>query len=102
MDDAVTVIARIRAARGQGDALAALLSEQAAEVRRAEPGCLVYRVQRSIAEPELFLFYEMYVDDAAFDLHRKAPHLAAYRTRREESGLTDGAAVVEVFRALTD
>jgi quinol monooxygenase YgiN len=44
----------------------------------------------------------MYVDDAAFDLHRKAPHLAAYRTRREESGLTDGAAVVEVFRAFTD
>ena len=102
MADVLTVVARIRAAKDMGDALAALLSEQAAVVRNAEPGCLVYRVHRSIKEPELFLFYEMYVDDAALDLHRKAPHLAAYRLRREKEGLTDGAAEVEIFRSFTE
>ena len=61
-------------------------------MRKAEPGCLVYRAHRSIKEPELFLFYEMYVDEAAFDLHREAPHLAAYRLRREKEGLTNGPA----------
>jgi quinol monooxygenase YgiN len=102
MANVLTVVARIRAAKGNGDALAALLSEQAAVVRNAEPGCLVYRVHRSTTDPELFLFYEMYVDDAAFDLHRKAPHLAAYRQRREKEGLVAGAAEVEIFRSFTE
>ncbi len=102
MANVLTVVARIRAAQGKGDALAALLSEQAAVVRDAEPGCLVYRVHRATKDPELFLFYETYVDDAAFDLHRKAPHLAAFRQRRESEGLTAGAVEVEVFRSVTE
>jgi quinol monooxygenase YgiN len=102
MANVLTVVAKLRAAKDKGDALAALLSEQAAVVRKAEPGCLVYRVHRSTKEPELFLFYEMYVDDAAFDLHRTAPHLAAYRQRREKEGLMDGAVEVEIFRSITE
>jgi quinol monooxygenase YgiN len=102
MANVLTVVARIRAAKDKADALGTLLSEQAAAVRNAEQGCLVYRVHRSTTDPELFLFYEMYADDAAFDLHRKAPHLAAYRQRREKEGLTDGPAEVEVFRSLTE
>jgi quinol monooxygenase YgiN len=42
------------------------------------------------------------VDDAAFEVHRKAPHLAAFRQRREQEGLTEGPVVVEIFRPLTD
>ena len=102
MVNVLTVVAKIRATNGKADAMAALLAEQAAVVRREERGCLVYRVHRSTKDPELFLFYEMYSDDAAFDLHRKAPHLAAYRERREKEALTDGAVEVEVFRSLTE
>jgi len=102
MANTLTVVARIRAAKDKGDALAALLSEQASVVRNAEPGCLVYRVHRSTKDPGLFLFYEMYADDAAFDVHRGAPHLAAYRQRREQEGLTDAPAEVEVFRSITE
>jgi quinol monooxygenase YgiN len=102
MTDALTVVAKIRAAKGKGDALAALLTEQCAAIRKAEPGCLAYRLHRSAKDPELFLFYEIYRDEAALDAHRKAPHLAAYRERREKNGLTEGAVEVEIFRALTD
>jgi quinol monooxygenase YgiN len=102
MDKVLTIVAKVRATKGKGDVLAALLSEQAAVVRSAEPGCLVYRVHRGTKEPELFLFYEMYVDDAAFDLHRNSPHLAAYRQRREKEGLVDGAVEVEIFRSFTE
>lgn len=102
MANVLTVVARLRAAKDKDDALAALLAEQAVAVRNAEPGCLVYRVHRSIADPALFLFYETYVNDAAFDLHRKAPHLAAFRQRREKEGLADGPAEVEVYRSLTE
>jgi len=102
MADVLTVVAKIRAAKGKGDALAALLKEQVAAVRRAEPGCLVYRPHRSTKDPDLFIFYEHYKDDAAFDLHRKAPHLAAYRERREKEGLTEGPAEVEIYRSITE
>ena len=102
MADVLTVVAKIRAAKGKGDALAMLLEEQATAVRRAEPGCLVYRPHRSSKDPDLFLFYEQYKDEAAFEAHRKAPHLAAYRERREKDRLTEGAVEVDFYRSLTD
>jgi quinol monooxygenase YgiN len=102
MPHVLTVVATLKAAAGKGDALAALLVEQAAAVRRAEPGCLTYRVHRSTTDPEQFLFYETYADDAAFAAHRTAPHLAVYRHRRESEGLIDGPAVVEIYRSLTE
>ncbi|HEV8437706.1 MAG TPA: putative quinol monooxygenase [Methylomirabilota bacterium] len=102
MAGVLTVVAKVRAAKGKGDTLAALLEEQAAAVRKAEPGCLAYRPHRSTKDPDLFLFYEQYQDAAAFDAHRKAPHLAAYRERREKEGLTEGAVEVELYRSLAD
>jgi quinol monooxygenase YgiN len=101
MPNVLTVVARLRAAPGKGDALAALLVEQVATVRSAEPRCLAYTAHRSTSDPELFLFYEVYEDDAAFDEHRRSPHLARYRERREAEGLIAGAAEVETFRAIS-
>ena len=98
----VTVVATLRAAKAKGDALAALLVEQAAAVRAAEPGCLLYRPHRSMKDPDVFLFYEIYADDAAFEEHRKAPYLAAFRERREREGLIEGAVDVEIFRSIID
>jgi len=102
MADVFTVVAKIRAAKGKGDALATLLKEQVAKVKATEPGCLVYRPHRSTKDPDLFIFYEQYKDDAAFDVHRKSPHLAAYRERREKEGLTEGGVDVEFYRSVTD
>ena len=102
MANVLTVVAKLRAAPGKGDALAAFLTEQVATVRAAEPGCLVYRVHRSATDSLSFLFYEAFVDEAAFELHRAAPHLADYRKRREEQGLLDGPVTVEIFRSVTD
>ena|SRR5829696_3332180 len=102
MKNTLTVVATVRAAQGKGDALAGLLIEQAAAVRGSEPGCLAYRVHRSTTDPELFLFYETYVDDAAFELHRQSPHVAAYRERRQREALVEGAVDVKIYRPLTD
>ena len=101
MSNVLTVVATLRAASNKGDALAALLAEQAAVVLRDEPGCLVYRAHRSTSDPDLFLFYEAYEDEAAFEAHRKAPHLAAYRARRDREGLVEGAVDVQVYRSIT-
>jgi len=102
MAEVVTVVAKLRAALGRGDALAALLEEQADAVRKAEPGCLVYRPHRSTTNPDLFLFYEQYRNEAAFEAHRSATHLARFRERREKERLTEGPVEVEIYRSLTD
>jgi quinol monooxygenase YgiN len=96
-----TVVATLRAAKGKADALVAMLTEQVEVVRKAEPGCTAYRLHRSTSDPDLLLFYETYVDEAAFDVHRKAPYLADYRARREREGLLDGPVEVQVFRSVT-
>ena len=102
MTNVLTVVAKLRAAKGKGEALAVLLAEQAWAVRKAEPGCLVYRPHRSTKDPDLFLFYETYQDEAAFEVHREAPHVAAYRERREKEGLVDGTVEVEVYRSISE
>jgi quinol monooxygenase YgiN len=81
MAGVLTVVARIRAAKGKGDALAALLTDRPPWCARRARMRLVYRPHRSTTDPELFVFYEMYEDEAAFDAHRQAPHLAEYRQR---------------------
>jgi len=85
MADVLTVVAKIRAAKGKGDALAALLKEQVAAVRKAEPGCLIYRPHRSTKDPDLFFFYEQYKDDAAFDASDFETRARGSRRRRRNA-----------------
>ncbi len=98
----ITLIARIRAAKGKADALEKVLTEMVAVVKKEEPGCLAYRPHRSPKDPDLFLFYEQYRDEAALQWHRDGPHLKPYRELRQKEGLHDGPVEIEVFRALTD
>ncbi len=98
----ITLIARIRAAKGKADALEQVLKEMVEVVRREEPGCLAYRPHRSPTDPDLFIFYEQYKDAAAREFHSKGPHLVPYRERRQREGLQDGPPQIEVFIALTD
>ena len=41
---------------------------------RAEPGCITYRLHRSVEDPNALFLYEEYVDAAAFEAHRAAPY----------------------------
>ena len=67
------VIARWTAREGEEEAVAAVLRELAEESRR-EPGCIDYRVTRSLDDPRTFLLYEEYVDADAFQAHRESEH----------------------------
>lgn len=69
-----TMLARYRAEPGQGDAIEAALQKMAVAVARDEPGCLLYRAARSLEEPDMFVLYEEYVDEAALLAHRDTPH----------------------------
>ena len=78
---------------------ARLAKEQAATVRAAEPGCLFYTPYRSLEDPEGFLSYEVYQDQAAMDFHMSASHLAAYRKKRQDLGLVEGPPDIQVLRS---
>ena len=105
MDNILTIVAKLHAAKGKGNMMAALLMEQVSIVGRTEPDCLVYRLHRSIQDPDLFMFYEQYKDDAAFDAHSKATRLDDFRKRCEEKGLTEGpvdeAIQIEIYRSMS-
>ena len=68
------LLARYRAEPGQGDIVERTLLEMAGAVRQDEPGCLVYRAARSTEDPEAFVLYEEYEDEAALLAHRETPH----------------------------
>ena len=42
---------------------------------RAEPGCINYDFHQNMVEQHRFVFYENYVDQAAFDTHLHSPYI---------------------------
>ena len=45
---------------------------------KLEPGCLGYRVFRSVRTPGEFYIYSRWCDKAAFDLHASLPHTVRF------------------------
>lgn len=75
----ITIVARVRTQPGKGDAFLAAARGQIAAVGANESGkTLVYTLHRSSTDPDLFLFYEQYADDAAFAEHGKTDHMKAF------------------------
>jgi quinol monooxygenase YgiN len=73
----ITVVAQYTARPGKGDVIAGVLAKHVAATR-TEPGCVQFVAYRSPEDPDHFMLYEQYVDDAAFDSHRVTPHFRAY------------------------
>ena len=73
----LTVTLRIR--QGAEEEASRHLRELARQTRQ-EPGNLVYNAHRSLEDPQRFLIYELYRDEAALEAHRATPHFAAHAT----------------------
>ena len=70
----IVLVARYHVKAGMGDQVLAALREMAPQVKAHEPGCTLYHANRSQDDPDLFLLYEHYTDEAAFLAHRETPH----------------------------
>lgn len=73
----LTVVARYRTQPGAGDRVAEVLARHVAATR-AEPGCVQFEASRSREDPDEFVLFEKYVDEAAFEAHRVSTHFATY------------------------
>jgi (4S)-4-hydroxy-5-phosphonooxypentane-2,3-dione isomerase len=70
----IVLIAQHFAQEGKDDEVAELLRQMSAYCNSdAEPGCLMYIVNRNTENPRHFLIYEQYVDQAALEMHAETP-----------------------------
>lgn len=70
----IVLVARYQGKAGQGDAIEAALKQIAPLVKEREPGCRFYQASRSQDNPDNFLLYEQYEDEAALLAHRETSH----------------------------
>lgn len=55
------------------------ITENAERSFTDEPGCVYFDVSQDTDDDHRFIFYELYLDQAALDAHRTAPHFAIWR-----------------------
>jgi quinol monooxygenase YgiN len=70
---AFVLVVRMRVKEGEEESAIALMRELAEETRK-EPGNELYVPCREPEDPRSFLFYEQYVDRAAFEEHGSSEH----------------------------
>ena len=76
-DGGLLVVARWEAKEGQADRVADILSRFLPEAQR-EPGAQLFLISRGKENPEQFLFYELFRDEAAFSAHQETSHFKTY------------------------
>ena len=72
----MAAVAKLTAAEGKGDELAAVIADLVAAVRDGEPDTLVYAAARDTADPDVFWFYELYGSPEAAAAHSSGAALA--------------------------
>jgi quinol monooxygenase YgiN len=84
----LAIIARIEVVPGHIQDVLPLLTAHRDRSLRDEPGTLKFEVLRPRDEDTVILLYELYEDEAAFDVHWNAPFIARFR---QEAGERRGA-----------
>lgn len=72
------IVVDFRIKPGQTAAFRKLIDENARASVENETGCSRFDVCADRKDPDRILLYEIYDDRAAFDLHVKTPHFAAF------------------------
>lgn len=67
------VVAEFRVRDGTAEDFAANMRRHA-ERSRGEPGCRLFEVAQDHTDPNWFVLYERYDDEAAYIAHRATPH----------------------------
>jgi quinol monooxygenase YgiN len=82
------IIAQYRVRAGEEGTVEAALRQMVAPTR-AEPGNLDYQVLRDPADPALFVLFERYADEAAFEAHKASGHFATWLAGQVLPALAD-------------
>ncbi len=90
----MTVVLAVRwvAREGESDTVEEILRRMA-PLSRAEPGCVQYEVHRQADDPNTFVLFERYVDEAALEAHTREPTRPGARLREGCSHCSSSASV---------
>ena len=91
----VTLTAKLTVKAGKEQEFETTMKDVVPKVRQ-EAGNRAYVMCRAKDNPQVFMFYEEYVDQAAFDAHRK--HLGELGVNL--AAVLDGAPVLEFYEKL--
>ena len=66
---------------------------------RDEPGCFRFDILQNSENPQVFHLYEVYEDDAAFEVHKNTPHYKIWRSKVEPwfDGEVEGVKMQTIF-----
>ena len=81
----LVIMATIEIAPGKRDQVVPLLTAHGGRCLKNEPGTLEFKVVTPRDEDSKVLLYEVYQDDAAFELHRNGSSMM--RWREESAGM---------------
>lgn len=91
----VTVIAKLKVKAGSDAAFRQAADKMIAHVKAHEPGALTYVLYRSTADPNEFVFYEVYSDQAALAVHGSSEPMMQFFGA--VGGLLDGRPEVTLY-----
>jgi len=83
----LAIIGTIEVAPGKPDQVLPLRMAHGARCLRDEPGTLRFEVMISREDDSKLLVYEVYQDDAAFDMHRNGLPVAKFREETASMGI---------------
>ena len=94
----VVVVAKIKAADGHADELAAKLTDMVDWGSKNEDGTLTCTCNLATWDPDSFLFFERYTDQAAFDAHSGSERFG--QLVADLQGKLDGAVEIDTYEEL--
>jgi quinol monooxygenase YgiN len=90
-EEAVIVLAQLKAKPGEEEAVKEALVAMVAPTRK-EDGCICYNLHQSNSDKSQFMFYEQWASKSALDAHGKTAHMKAMQQgikgRIEKGGAT--------------
>jgi (4S)-4-hydroxy-5-phosphonooxypentane-2,3-dione isomerase len=74
----IAIVVELKVALSSAGNFRALAEQHARRCLEREPGCQQFDITQDPADPEQWLFYERYQDEAALEAHRKTDYLAKF------------------------
>jgi (4S)-4-hydroxy-5-phosphonooxypentane-2,3-dione isomerase len=68
------IVVTVKLKPGSADAFKPIILENATAAVRDEEECHLFHVLHSNDDPDTFMFYEIYTEEASLDKHRETPH----------------------------
>jgi quinol monooxygenase YgiN len=96
----IGIVMHVRTKPGREDEFAGLVAQLQADVRANEPGVPIFQVMRADDDRRLFVFVELFADEAAYAAHPDMPYHKAMSAAGWDC--VEGEPEIRRFTPLTD